>query len=236
MKILGIDSCTKACGASLYEDGKITASFTVNNALTHSQTLLPTIKNMLKETNLELKNMDYIAVSVGPGSFTGIRIGLATAKGLAHSNEIPMIGVSTLESLAYNIPYFEGIICPCLDARRNQVYNALFEYEYGVLRRLTPDRALGAEELLEDLKKYEKPIAFIGDGSHIGYNTAKDVLKSVHISANLNFVNSASVCMAAANELTLCTFKPQSYSEINPVYLRLSQAEREKLERERNNI
>lgn len=236
MKILGIDSCTKACGASLYEDGKITASFTVNNALTHSQTLLPTIKNMLNEANLELKNMDYIAVSVGPGSFTGIRIGLATAKGLAHSNDIPMIGVSTLESLAYNIPYFEGIICPCLDARRNQVYNALFKFEDGVLRRLTPDRAISASDLTEELKAYNETIAFIGDGSHIGYNSAKDVLKSVHISANLNFVNSASVCMAAANELTLCTFRPLQYNEINPVYLRLSQAEREKLEKEGKEI
>ncbi len=232
MRILAIDSCTKACSAALYDNGKILASFNLNCALTHSQTLLPTIKQMLKEVELELENMDYIAVSVGPGSFTGIRIGLATAKGLAHANNTPLIGVSTLEALCYNVPYFEGIICPCLDARRSQVYNALFKFEDGVLRRLSPDRAISAEDLKQELLSYSEKICFIGDGAYIGYNTAKDVLKSVQISENLNFIRADSVAMAAANETALCTFKEQAFNEINPVYLRLSQAEREKLEKE----
>lgn len=233
MKILGIECCTKACSAALYEDGKITASFSLNGTLTHSQTLLPIIKNMMNLADKSLADIDYIAVTVGPGSFTGIRIGLATAKGIAHGSDIPLIGISSLEALCYNVSGFEGIICPCLDARRQQVYNGLFEYKDGSLFRLTEDRALSVEDLKKDLKKYDKPVMLLGDGASLVYDSIKDATKTVQAGENNVYLRADSVCLAAAAETALCTFKPQSFEEIVPVYLRLSQAEREKREREK---
>lgn len=232
MKILGIECCTKACSAALYEEGKITASFTLNGSLTHSQTLLPIIKNMMKLAERELEDLDYIAVTVGPGSFTGIRIGLATAKGIAMGKDIPMIGISSLEALCYNMPDFEGIICPCLDARRNQVYNGLFEMENGVIRRITEDRAISVEELTDELNKYNRPVAILGDGAYLIDDNRLTVPKKVHVPENNIFLRADSLCLAAAMETTLCTFRAQNFKDIMPTYLRLSQAEREKKERE----
>jgi len=232
LKILGIECCTKACSAALYEDGKITASFSLNGSLTHSQTLLPIIKNMMALAERQLEELDYIAVTVGPGSFTGIRIGLATAKGIAMGKDIPMIGISSLEALCYNVPDFEGIICPCLDARRNQVYNGLFEMQNGVLRRITEDRAISVDDLTDELNKLGKSVAVLGDGAYLIDDNKLNVPKTVHIPENNIFLRADSLCLAAAMETTLCTFKPQSFKDIMPTYLRLSQAEREKKERE----
>ena len=232
MKILGIECCTKACSAALYEDGKITASFSLNGRLTHSETLLPIIKSIYEISSSSLENTDYIAVTIGPGSFTGIRIGLATAKGIAQGKDKPMIGLSSLEALCYNVTNFEGIICPCLDARRSQVYNAIFEFQNGNLIRLCDDRALSVDELKDDLKKYDKPIMFLGDGACLVYDSITDGTKKVLASENDIYLRADSVCLAAANEVGLCTFRPQNFKDITPVYLRLSQAEREKKERE----
>ncbi len=232
MKILGIECCTKACSAALYEDGKITASFSLNGTLTHSETLLPIIKSIYEISSSNLDDTDYIAVTIGPGSFTGIRIGLATAKGIAQGKDKPMIGLSSLEALCYNVSDFDGIICPCLDARRAQVYNAVFEFREGNLFRLCEDRALSVDELKDELKKYDKPIMFLGDGARLVYDSIADGTKKVFAGENDIYLRADSVCLAAANEVGLCTFRPQNFKDITPVYLRLSQAEREKKERE----
>ena len=234
MKILGIECCTKACSAALYEDGRICASFSINGTLTHSETLLPIIKSIYEVSNADLNETDYIAVTIGPGSFTGIRIGLATAKGIAQGGDIPMIGISSLEALCYNVTHFNGIICPCLDARRAQVYNALFEFRNGVLFRICDDRALSVDELKADLNNYDKPILLIGDGARLVYDSMEDGTKTVLARENDIYLRADSVCLAAANETSLCTFRPQNFKDIMPVYLRLSQAEREKQERNKS--
>ena len=147
MKILALESSAKAASVCLWEDGVLLAESYQNSGLTHSRTLLPMCQTMLDNYGHQLSQVDVIAVASGPGSFTGLRIGLSTAKGLAWPRQLPCIGVSTLEAMAWNLAHMDGVICCAMDARRKQVYNALFEAEDGQLTRLTPDRAISLAEL-----------------------------------------------------------------------------------------
>lgn len=233
MKILAIDSTAIVASVALCDDDKLIAIYTVNNGNTHSETLLPMIESILKQAKLNASDIGLFAVSNGPGSFTGVRIGCATAKGLAFGREVPCIGVSTLESLAYNLKGTDGIICPVMNARRNQVYNALFHFEGDKLVRLCPDRAIAVKELAEELETNEEykneKIYLTGDGIDI---TAPAISENRlgYTHPMMAHQNAYSVAMCAL-EAYRSKSGIVSDSELAPTYLRPSQAERERMER-----
>ena len=228
MKILALDSSAVVGSVALCEDSRMVAHYTLNTGNTHSQTLLPMIESVLKSAEWEIDDLDLFAVSNGPGSFTGVRIGVATVKGLAFGKNIPCAGVSTLEALAYNLRYFNGIICPVMNARRAQVYNALFSCKDGVLTRLCPDRAISIAELDEELCSMDQPIYLVGDG----YDITRDGLEKTTVRPvpdELRYQSGYSValCGLAAYERG----EAVDDTTLAPVYLRPSQAERERNER-----
>lgn len=226
MLILAFESSAKAASVALVRDGELLAQSFQCSGLTHSRTLLPMAEDMLKNTGLSLRDADLIACAHGPGSFTGIRIGIATVKGLAWALEKPCIGVSTLEAMAWNGVSAGGTICAVMDARRNQVYNALFRIQDGLPVRLTEDRAISLEDLRQDLKALSDTVFLVGDGMRItaNYFTANGVPWRV-LPSNLSMQNAWGVAMAAQGK------KGDSPDALLPVYLRLSQAERERQER-----
>ena len=227
MKILGLDSTGNICTAAITDNDKLVAEMTVNVGNTHSETLLPVIEQILKLSNTEIDEIELFATSVGPGSFTGVRIGAATVKGLAFGKNLPLCEVSALEALAENISCFDGILCPVINARRMQVYNALFECSGGVITRLTPDRAISIEELDAELCSMNKPIYLSGDG----YDICKANFKTetMNTPKKMTLADGYSVCLCAMkmhNEGKTVTDR-----ELAPSYLRLSQAERERNEK-----
>ena len=225
MLILGLESSAKAASAALCRDGELLGQYTQCSGLTHSRTLLPMVEDLLKNTETKLADVDAVAVAGGPGSFTGIRIGVAAVKGLCWGAQKPAIGVSTLAAMAWNgVAAGEGsIICCCMDARRQQVYNALFEIRDGRPVRLVPDRALSVEELAPELEKYEKRVFLVGDGARLCYNLLGGLGVEGALAPEPLVQQSAyGVCRAAETE------KAAPASELLPVYLRLSQAERER--------
>lgn len=232
MKILAIDSTAIAASVAVCDDQRLVALYTVNNGNTHSETLLPMVESVLKTAKLTTSDIDLFAVSNGPGSFTGVRIGCATVKGLAFGRDIPMIGVSTLEALAYNLKGSEGIICPVMNARRGQVYNALFTFDGDRLIRLTPDRAISVKELAGELSENDeykgKKVFLAGDGCEI---TAPAIpnerLGTTHPFMEHQNAYSVAVCALEAFKQG----KAVTDTELAPTYLRPSQAERERMEK-----
>ena len=225
MLILGLESSAKAASAALCRDGELLGQYTQCSGLTHSRTLLPMVEDLLKNTETQLADVDAVAVARGPGSFTGIRIGVAAAKGLCWGTQKPAIGVSTLAAMAWNgIAAGEGtLVCCCMDARRQQVYNALFEIKDGKPARLVPDRAISVEELAAELEKCEKRVFLVGDGARLCYNLLGGLgVESTLAPEPLVQQSAYGVCRAAETE------KAAPASELLPVYLRLSQAERER--------
>ncbi|MBO5327282.1 MAG: tRNA (adenosine(37)-N6)-threonylcarbamoyltransferase complex dimerization subunit type 1 TsaB [Clostridia bacterium] len=228
MLILALDSTAVTASVALCRDETPIASFHVKNGNTHSETLLPMVEAVLKTAGFTVDDIDLFACSVGPGSFTGVRIGVATIKGLAFGKNKPCIGVSTLEALALNAVPFDGIICPVMNARRGQVYNALFRYEGDALVRLCPDRALSALELDAEMAEKDKPFALVGDGveemTRVAVKTAPK-----RISPLLTDQNAVSVARCAYR--AFLNGQRGTDAELNPIYLRLPQAERERLAR-----
>lgn len=223
MYMLSVDSSAITASACLSEDGKIIKSEFINKGLTHSETLLPIIEKVMD--GLEYKRLGAIAVNAGPGSFTGVRIGIATVKGIAFPNNTPCISVSTLESIAYNFIDQNCVVCAVMDARRMQFYNALFKVENGMVRRLCADRAISIADLKAELQDYERVI-IAGDGARLCFEHAG--LENLVLADDERiYQNAAGVALAALNKEKI---KPSS---LLPVYLRLSQAERElKLKKE----
>ena len=222
MKILAVDSSAKACSAALVDDDKIIGSFFINTALTHSQTLVPMIDAVLNNTSTELNSVDALAVSAGPGSFTGVRIGVAAIKGIAMPLDKPCISVSTLEAMAHNLINEDCIACAVMDARCNQVYNAVFKIANGEIERLCEDRAIPINELYDELKAYNEKIVLVGDGAELCYNSYKELTDTISIAPeHIRYQNAVGVAMAARTQ------KQISASELMPTYLRLPQAERE---------
>lgn len=224
MLMLALESSAKAASAALFEDGKLLSLSVQNAGLTHSRTLLPMAEDLFKNMGRALSEIDVIAVAHGPGSFTGLRIGMAEAKGLAWALEKPVTGVSTLEAMAFGGPDMEGtMLCCAMDARRGQVYNALFEIKEGKPSRLTEDRAIAIGELEEELASYGKPWVLLGDGAELCYKTLDREKVKVHLAPEPLRIQSARGVGLAAME-----HEPRPGEELLPVYLRLSQAERER--------
>ena len=228
MKILALDSTAVVGTVALCEDQKLIAHYTLNTGNTHSQTLLPMIESALRSAEWEIDDLDLFAVSNGPGSFTGVRIGVATIKGLAFGKDIPCAGVSTLEALAYNLRYYTGILCPVMNARRAQVYNALFSCENGVLTRLCPDRAIAIADLDAELAAMQQPVYLVGDGYDItAEGFAQTQITPVPEELRVQSGYSVAMCGLAAYQRGEAT----NDTELAVVYLRPSQAERERNEK-----
>lgn len=231
MYILSLDSTAVAASVALCDDERLLALTTIENGNTHSETLLPLIEQTLDRFGLRPHDMGLLACSVGPGSFTGVRIGVSTIKGLGFGTDIPCIGVSTLEALAYNLIGFDGLICPVMNARRNQVYNALFECRDGMMTRLCDDRAIALAELDEELsKRGERPVYLVGDGYEL---SCRQLTKSESLfrptPVVLRAQNAYSVAQIALR--SFCEGVRTTHAELVPVYLRPCQAERERMER-----
>lgn len=233
MKILALETSAVTASVAVTEDEKLLAQSFQNSGLTHSATLMPMAADLLKNTGLRLDDMDVIAVAAGPGSFTGIRIGVAAAKGLAWKGDKPCAPCSTLASMAWGLAHMDGEICAVMDARRKQVYNARFRAEKGVLTRLTEDRAIGVDALIDELRAAGSRPILVGDGTalcagafaaagldftaappHLAYQSAWGVAREAMVLAGRGGLVSAAA--------------------LTPEYHRLSQAERERLEREQH--
>lgn len=231
MLVFGIDTCCMAATAAIMNEKIMVAQTVINQNKTHSQIMMPQIEQMFNAAEVNPAEVDAFAAAVGPGSFTGVRIGVATAKALAQAANKPCIAVSTLEALAFSSKYFDGIISPVLDARRNQVYNALFRGGKE-MARLTDDRALALDELLAQLKEYRKKVLFMGDATLVFEEEIRSVLgESAYFAPKVSNLNLA----GAVAEIGLDKLKKgetTEYGRLIPEYIRLSQAEREKLERE----
>lgn len=233
MKILAIETSAGPASCAVTENGEILASAVVNTRLTHSQTLLPMVDAMLKNAALSLEDMDVLAVSAGPGSFTGVRIGVAAVKGLAFTSKIPCARVSTLAAMAHNadgLP-FDGIVCAVMDARCRQVYTADFLCEGGKVIRLTPDEAISIDDLKIRLNSYKKMIFLVGDGANLCYTSLKEFVPNLILAPPaLRFQQATGVAAVAAvlAENGQCI----DAAALLPVYLRLPQAERELKQRQ----
>ena len=228
MLILALDSSAGPASCALVNDQGVLASAQVNTRLTHSQTLLPMVENMLHNAGVPLGEIDACAVSVGPGSFTGIRIGVAAVKGIAFSDDKPCIPVSTLEAIAQNahgMP-FTGVICPAMDARCRQVYAAFFFCDQGRLTRIAPDAALSLEDWARNAISFQKPLFCVGDGAQLCYNTLSESgYESILAPVHLRYQTAIGVAAAALREASAGPM--MSADALQPLYLRLPQAERE---------
>lgn len=231
MKILALETAAKAVSAAITEDGKVLAAGFQDTGLTHSRTLMPIVECLFRNTGLTAGDMDAFAVSAGPGSFTGVRIGVSAAKGLAFAADKPAVAVSTLAALARNAAFVDGLIVCAMDARRQQVYNALFEAKDGGLTRLTPDRAIALSDLAEELRDDPRPKTVLGDGGRMCFDFLTEAGVSCRLApAHLVKENAVSVALEAeklAKEGGLV-----SAQELAPVYLRPPQAERLRLEKQ----
>ena len=233
MKILAFETSAKAASAAVMADGKLLAECYQNTGLTHSQTLMVMAQDLLKQLNLTAKDMDAVAVAAGPGSFTGVRIGVAAAKGFAWGREIPCVGTSTLESMALGLGAWQGYVCPVMDARRSQVYNALFHVDCGKYTRIREDRAISLRDLREDVKNLAEPIFLVGDGSVLCYNTLLEEVPALVLPPEHRMHQRAcGVALEAQRMMAQGNVTPAA--ELVPNYLRLSQAERERNERMQN--
>ncbi len=229
MLILAFESSARPASCALLQDGKLLSQYSQCSALTHSRTLLPMAEDMLKNAELSLDDVDLFAVAQGPGSFTGIRIGVSTVKGLAWALDKPCTGVSTLEAMAWNGLAAGGFVCPVMDARRSQVYNALFEIRDGRPVRLTPDRPIALEALAPELRALGAPVFLVGDGAELtAAFLAKEGIPFLLAPENLRWQSAWGVAMAARDQA------PGTSDTLLPVYLRLSQAERERQARMQN--
>ncbi len=229
MKILGIDTTGQTASAALVEEDKLIAEFTLNYKLTHSQTIMPMIAEIIEKTETDKASIDCIACAAGPGSFTGLRIGAATAKGMALAWDKPIVAVPTLDALAYNVFETDKFICPIMDARRNQVYAAFYMWEEGKLVRLTDYMAESMERVMEIGEMLEHPVIFLGDGVPVHREKLERNPDFLFAPAHCSLQRAASV--AALGRSMALEGKAKSGDAFELIYLRKSQAEREREER-----
>lgn len=231
MLILAFETSAKAASVALTEDGKLLAESYQNTGMTHSQTLMVMAQDALKTAGKTVGEVTAVAVAEGPGSFTGVRIGVAAAKGFAWGKQIPCCGVSTLEAMAVSLGAYRGYVCPVMDARRAQVYNAVFYAKDGTLERICPDRAISLEALGEEIKNLPEPIFLVGDGSNLCYNTLSETVSGLVLPCE-HRMHQRAVGVALLAEAALRRGDVCDGATLEPNYLRLSQAERERLERQ----
>ena len=231
MKILAFETSAKAASVALTDGGKLLAESYQNTGMTHSQTLMVMAQDLLKTCGLSPKDVDAVAVAAGPGSFTGVRIGVAAAKGFAWGGELPCYGVSTLEAMARSLGVWQGYIVPAMDARRSQVYTAIFHAEKGVLSRVEEDMAISLQELGEKIKNYEESIFLVGDGAQLCYNTLLEEVPALVLPPE-HRMHQRAAGVALAAQVMADAGDPGNGAELTPNYLRLSQAERERAARE----
>ena len=231
MLLLAFETSAKAGSVALMDGDRLLGEFYTNTGLTHSQTLLPMAEALLKNCGHTPGDVEAVAVAAGPGSFTGVRIGVAAAKGFAWGKELPCYGVSTLEAMALQAGLENGIICCAMDARRQQVYNALFRMEKGELTRLTEDRAISLEELTAELQTYNEPIFLVGDGAVLCYEACQAAVPQLILPPEHRMhQRAAGVALAALR--AAARGAAADGAALQPNYLRLSQAERERLAKE----
>lgn len=227
MKVLAVDTSSIVASVAVLDDNKLIGEYTVNHKRTHSETLLPMIKELLNACELKTKDIDIFAASIGPGSFTGLRIGVATIKALAHSVDKPVVGIPTIDALAYNLNYCSNLIVPIMDARRDRVYTGMYKWSDNKFEVIKAQDVIEIETLLDELQDREEAIIFNGDGCDVYREiiTKKLDSKAVFAPSCVNMPKASSVAQLAfkkaqKNEL-------QSYYDLVPEYLRKSQAERE---------
>ena len=234
MNLLAIDASGIAGSVAYIKDNRLVGEYYICDKLTHSQTIMPMLEEMKALLNIQLEEIDAVAVTSGPGSFTGLRIGVTAAKALALALNVPIVGVPTLDTMAHAMVYTERLICPIMDARRNQVYTALYKWEADTLKRLTEHMAVDIEEYIIGLKDREEKIIFLGDGVSVYENKIKEVLgeKAVFAPSFCNLQHAS----VLAHVATKCyeAGQVEDPSLFVPIYLRKSQAEREKEEREKH--
>ena len=233
MLILAFETSAKAASVALTENGKLLGESYQNTGLTHSQTLMVMAENLLKQCGKTVNDITAVAVAEGPGSFTGVRIGVAAAKGFAWGLSVPCYGISTLEAMALSLGVWEGHICACMDARRNQVYNARFFAAHGNLTRFKEDRAISLEDLKKELEHVLGPIFLVGDGAELTYKTlSKDIPNLILPPEHRRHQRAVGVALLA--EKKAAAGKISDGNALSPNYLRLSQAERERAEKMQN--
>ena len=228
MKILALETSAGPASAAITENGRVLASAYIHTKLTHSQTLMPMVEGLFKNAALSLSDMDLMAVAAGPGSFTGVRIGVAAVKGLAFPKGVPCAAVSTLSAIARNAAGtgFAGVVCGVMDARCGQAYTACFDSDGKTLSRRTPDEAISAEELKNRLISYKKPVFLLGDGAELCYNGFKAEVPDLILAPEALRYQQAVGVAAAAEEMAAKEMLVTAEA-LQPVYLRLPQAERE---------
>ena len=231
MLLLAFETSAKAASVALFDGNVLLGEQYQNTGLTHSQTLMVMAQDLLTQCGKKPQEVEAVAVANGPGSFTGVRIGVAAAKGFAWGGELPLHGVSTLEAMALGLGAYQGWICPVMDARRSQVYNALFYVNRGKVERRTPDRAISLAELGEELKNLAEPVFLVGDGSILCYNTLLETVPALVLPAeHKRHQRAVGVGLAALAQLE--RGEATDAVAVAPNYLRLSQAERERLEKQ----
>ncbi len=233
MLILAFETSAKAASVALTENGKLLGESYQNTGLTHSQTLMVMAEDLLKAAGKTVKDLSAVAVAEGPGSFTGVRIGVAAAKGLAWGAQLPCFGISTLEAMAVSLGVYQGHVCACMDARRSQVYNALFYVNQGAVERFSDDRAIALADLKTDLEHIDGPIFLVGDGAGLTYKTLAPDIPNLILPPE-HRLHQRAVGVALLAEAKALTGEPGDGNALTPNYLRLSQAERERAERMQN--
>jgi tRNA threonylcarbamoyl adenosine modification protein YeaZ len=232
MKILGLDSSGIVASVAIVEDDVLIAEYTVNYKKTHSQTLLPMLDEIAKMTEFDLNSIDAIAVAAGPGSFTGLRIGSATAKGLGLALKKPLIAIPTVEGLAYNLYDISGLICPIMDARRKQVYTGIYRFTDHQLKVVEDQMAVPMETVIEKLNQYGEAVTFLGDGVSVFHELIAEKMTVPYSFAPAHVNKQRAAAVAALGEIYYRQGKTETAMEHVPDYLRVSQAERERAERE----
>lgn len=232
MKVLGIDSSGMVASIAVVEDMQMLGEYTINYKKTHSQTLLPMLDEVAKMIELDLADIDVIAVAAGPGSFTGLRIGSATAKGLGLALKKPLVSVPTLEGIAFNFCGSDKVICPMMDARRSQVYTGIYEFDGNTLRRVEDQMAVPVEEILEKLNTIGKEVVLAGDGVPVYMEQIEKYLKVPYLVAPAHLNRQRAGAVAVLGMQYAKEGKTETAMEHQPDYLRLSQAERERAEKQ----
>ena len=227
MLILAFETSAKSCSVAIHDGQKLLAESYQNSGLTHSQTLMVMAQDLLKVCGKTAADVTHLAVAAGPGSFTGVRIGVSAAKGFAWGAELPVYGISTLEAMALGLGVLDGHICCCMDARRSQVYNAVFLAENGVLTRVTEDRAISLAELKQELEHIDGPVYLVGDGAALAYKTLGMDLRLPP--EHRQHQRASGVALAAIEAMN--RGESTDGAALQPNYLRMSQAERERLEK-----